>query len=667
MAQTIGSLQTRLDEVRTAISRLVTAGVSSFAHEGGDQATMVGLAELRQMESELLRQLASMRRGGSGRFRPIRPVRVLGIAIAVAAAIGATDRTYGTHGTYAGPGAMEAGMQAESIVAGVGIEPTVLKAEESQSPRVAKSQSCKVRGVATGRRAAVPAYSGAEITRFNYGFQPPHRSGDSSVSQSWDMVVRRFRWLADNTPVMSRLVGLLVQQVIGEGLSVYSAAIDHLRIEELLGRDGTNGSDGTRRLLTHPLFLFGDESDAAFERWASEGWADVERRRSLWELHAEACRELLSSGNFLWLEVNKPTTDGSPPVCYQVIEAEQLDRGRDRAAGRTQNLIRQGIEYAYDGEPLAYWVFDAHPYDDQQGWGYTTQSRRIPASRVIHGALTTRASQHFGVPLGQAAMQTARDADWLVGHELTAAAIAAGLTLLIKESDTGAALNMDGDDGLSALNEDVPATSHLSEVGLAAGTCAHVGPDEDVQVVESGRPNPDIAPFMDVLTNLVSMSGGVSWHRLIGNPKGASFATLRAMINDDRAMALPLTNSIGRRIGRRPRQAHDRWCVARGRYQSVDAREYLQRLPVYEDYDVLGPPLRHLNPTEDVNAARERIRCGMSTLRIECGQLGLSYRAVLRQLAVERDLTRALELAIDFSSGGGAASTRTTTDAGQST
>jgi hypothetical protein len=63
-----------------------------------------------------------------------------------------------------------------------------------------------------------------------------------------------------------------------------------------------------------------------------------------------------------------------------------------------------------------------------------------------------------------------------------------------------------------------------------------------------------------------------------------------------------------------------------------------------------------------------RIACGLSTLRIECGLLGLSYRRVLRQLAVERDLAAALKLALDFSNGGGQAQERTTTDAqGQGT
>jgi len=535
-----------------------------------------------------------------------------------------------------------------SIVAGLGIEPTDLAAERSVPAKRATAKPGIV-------RAVTPAYAGASITRFNADFQPPHRSGDSAVRMSWDLLVRRCRWLSENTPLLSRMVSLLCQHTIGEGLSIYSAACDHVPLQDL--QPGA--------LLTHPLFVYGDESDSRFERWAEKS-ADVERQKSFWDMQGVSGRDFFGAGNSLWLEcVKKPTDPRMSPICYQLVEAEQLDRSRDRPANRDQTLISNGIEYAPDGEPIAYWLYDAHPYDDSAGWGLSGRSRRVPATRVTHLYLATRPSQHFGVPLGQIAMQTAKDADWLVGQELTSAALAAGLTLLIRETNDGADLDFDRQNFGGFAGEEEYGLQHVSDVGLAAGTAARVGPGEDVEVVESKRPNRDVAPFVKHLTNLASMSANMSFHRFTGDPTGASFATLRAMINDDRGMSLPIINYIGRKTSTWVRERHDRYAVARSWYQSVVAREYLRRLEVYEDYDVLGPPMRHLNPKEDVESARARIASGMSTLRIECGYLGLSYRRVLRQLAVERDLAAALQLSLDFSSGGGEAQSRTTTDAGK--
>jgi capsid protein len=127
-------------------------------------------------------------------------------------------------------------------------------------------------------------------------------------------------------------------------------------------------------------------------------------------------------------------------------------------------------------------------------------------------------------------MQTAKDSDWLVGQELTAAAIAAGLTLLIRETNDGGDLDFDTENFGGWANGEEYGLQHVSDVGLAAGTAARVGPGESVEVIESERPNRNVEPFVKYLTNLAAMSGNVSFHRFTGDPTGASFATLRAMM-----------------------------------------------------------------------------------------------------------------------------------------
>jgi capsid protein len=605
---TRADIETRLALVRAAIDRALADGVAEFAHEGGDAAKMIPLRDLQAMETALLKQLAAYRRG---RFSLLRPLILAGVLMA---------------------------WQNHQVVAGPFVEPVELRASDTS------------RG--TPQRTYTPHYSGASRNRNNWDFMPPHRSGDGAVRESWDLLTRRMRWLVENEPMMKRLVQSLALQCVGEGIGVFSAAVDHIPLGE------------TTDLIRHPLFAYGDESDSRFERWADKG-ADVERQKSLWEMQFLSAVEVFGSGNSLWLECRKKSRHNLPATCFQLLEAEQLDRGMDRPAAPGRNRISNGIEYDSTNEPVAYHLFDAHPYDDTYAALSTTKSRRIPASRVTHIYLSTRASQHFGASLGNCALQAAKDSDWLVGHELTAAALAAGLTLLIKEDDESAAVGMDTEDtGLSPFAGDVnEGLRHLSEVGLSSGMAARVGLKESVEIIESSRPNRAVEPFVKFLANRMSMGANLSYHRFTGDPTGANFAVLRAMINDDRAMSLPLTYALGRKMAVHPREVHDRLCAATGLYRSLTSQQYLRDQWMYEDYDILGPPLRSLNPVEDVDAAKARIACGLSTLRIECGLLGLCYRRVLRQLAVERDLAKALGLALDFSSGGGAAGSRTTTDA----
>jgi lambda family phage portal protein len=519
---------------------------------------------------------------------------------------------------------------------------------------------------ATGQKVKTlkyhPHYTGATVEKRNFDFAPPHRSGNSAVRDSWDLLVRRLRWAIDNTYMLRRAVDLMVQLVVGQGLNVFYAGLPELR-------PGMNPQD----LLTDPLFLFGDESDRSFERWAEE-YADSERRRTWYEMQATSARDLFGTGNSLWLKVVRPAPAGVSPVCWQLLEFEQLDTCRNEAARDGKNRVDQGIEYNEYGEPVAYWLFDAHPYDDYAGGFFggrfsSYEAQRVPANRVVHLALTTRASQSVGVGIGNILLQPSHDEDWLTGHELTAAALAAGLTILIRESEEDdGGVTFDTEAG--ALSEpaaygdnDAEGVPHLSEVGLTAGTVARVKADgkENVEIVESKRPNKDVEPFARFLMNRASMAANLSYHRYTGNPTGASFATLRAMINDDRSYTEPLTNALGIRIGKRCRKVHDGTQAALGRFRSVSAVQYGSQLGTYQDWDVLGPPIRHLNPVEDVQAAAARIRCGLSTLRRECGLLGLNYRRVLMQLAVEGSLSRALGVVLDFSSGGGAAAKQTTT------
>lgn len=509
-----------------------------------------------------------------------------------------------------------------------------------------------------------PHYSGATVTKQNFDFVPPHRSGQAAVRESWDLLTRRIRWLTDNTYMVRRSVALMVQLVIGEGLNVFHAGVPI--------KPPATPPDW---VLADPLFRFGEESDPMFERWALD-FSDCERRRTWYEMQALSAAELFGTGNSLWLKVVRQAPEGVCPLSYQLLEAEQLDRTRDRPGSETEGRIDQGVEYdPVYGEPVAYWLYDAHPYDSLSPWGPATTSRRVPAARVIHLALTTRASQRFGVSFANILMQPARDEDWLVGHELTSAALAAGLTILLKEAEPGKSdLTFDAgstnavtspaayDDG-TRTGTGIPS---LAEVGLTAGMVARVSAEhnEDVKVIESARPNKDVEPFARFLLNRASMATNLSYHRFTGNPTGASFAALRAMMNDDRMATGPLTNALGRRMAVRCRKSHDGTQAVLGRYTTVTAREYGRRIADYQEFDCLGPPLRHLNPAEDCAAAAARIRCGLSTLRRECGLLGLNYRQVLRQLTVEADLSAAMGVVLDFSSGGGMAARQTTTRAG---
>ncbi len=625
MPQTSAQIEARLVKVRAAIDAILDGKMAEFSGDGGDGGKLLSLTELRSLERSLEEELVRLTRVNKTRF-----VRATRWAV-----------------LFALLWPLQEANAMSQIVAGAGIEPATLSAVSGEAPAVQSlAPKKKVGGV-----TYTPHYRGAVDDKFTFDFQPPHRSGNAAVGESWDKLTRRIRWLIDNTYMIKRAVNLMVQMCVGDGINVYFGGVDEPPADA-----------DPQWVRSAPLFMFGDESDGQFERWADR-YADVQRRRSLYELQSTSAGDLFGTGNSLWLKVVRRAPDGVCPISYQLLEAEQLDNTKDRPQTDKQTRIQNGIEYDRYGEAIAYHLWDAHPYDTFMGSLSVLRgkSERVPANRVIHLALTTRASQDFGISFANILMQPSRDEDWLVGHELTSAALAAGLTIALRESendDGSITFDVEGNElsEPAAFGEPGDGIPHISEVGLTAGTIARLnGPDESIEIVESKRPNQGVEPFARFLMNRSSMAAGLSYHRFTGNPTGASFATLRAMINDDRAMSEPLTRAIGRHVGARIRRSHDGLQAALGRYRHVTAAAYGRDLATYQDYDVLGPPLRLLNPIEDIKAARMRISSGMSTLRRECGLLGLPYRRVLKQLAVEKDLALAFGLALDFSSGGGTA------------
>ena len=83
------------------------------------------------------------------------------------------------------------------------------------------------------------------------------------------------------------------------------------------------------------------------------------------------------------------------PMQIQVLEPDYLDPSRDGARGG--NEVREGIEYDPAGRRVAYWLFDRHPGEWRTLTRATLESRRVPASEVLHVYRQDRPGQMRGV------------------------------------------------------------------------------------------------------------------------------------------------------------------------------------------------------------------------------------------------------------------------------
>lgn len=464
---------------------------------------------------------------------------------------------------------------------------------------------------AVASHAADRAYRAARVDRFNRSWQPEHRSGDAAIYESWDLTTRRTRDMVRNDPVFKKAKQELEKHVIGQGLQTFADAVD----EDLESLDA-----------------FNDEADFHWLHWA-EHEADVEGQLSWWDLERIAFGEMPEVGNALLLRCQDNRPGRMIPLCYQLLEWEQLDRSLDRPAAAGQNKIVNGIEIDGRGRPVAYWLLDAHPHDDHADLAKAGRSTRYPAERVIHSYLRMRPSMSCGISWFTAILQATRDMDWYLGNELSAAAIASLLTLIIKRA------NRTGSSALGLADGDDDSDHHGNEqVKLGRGVVSEIGKDDDIKVAESDRPSRNAEPFIKLLLQFQAMGAGLSYHRLTGDTQRSSYTAIRASHLDDAAMVRPLQQFFGRRVSLRVRREHTLQAAARGVYRRMNARYLRANLWRVCRFDVIGPGREQLDPEKETTAAVARIAAGLSTWKIECALRGLHYRAVFRQLAKEQAL-----------------------------
>lgn len=495
--------------------------------------------------------------------------------------------------------------------------------------RLSGAQAANVTRAGSGQEH----YRGARVTRLTKNFQPAHRSGDAGIQESWNLLTARVRDLGENDPVIKKAKNLLPTHVVGSGIRAFADAMD----------------PGEEDLFEE----FNSESDQNFQRWC-ETECDAEKRMHFGEMQSLTFKETVNTGNGLMLLCQVKEPGRRIPLCLQGLEWEQLDRSKDRPAAKGQNKIVGGIEYDGSNCPVFYHVLDAHPYDNYSAAAGSMNSQPVPANRVIHWYVPTRWSAYSGISWFNAMMQSARDLDWYVGNEMTSAAIGALLTLIIKQEYPKALGLEDGEEGEDEFGNEA--------VKLGNGMVSRIGPNDDIKVAESNRPNRDAAPFIKLLLHLQAMSLNVSYLRLSGDYSQTTYTSARGAHLDDQAFFRPLQMSFGTRTVLRIRRLHDEQCAARGLYSSVTPRQYLRDKFRLQQMDIIGVGREQLDPEKETDSAAGRVRAGMSNLKIECGLRGLHWREVLRQLNVEKKTLQRLGLVLDFSKGNGGARDQTTTD-----
>jgi lambda family phage portal protein len=437
-------------------------------------------------------------------------------------------------------------------------------------------------------------------------------------------MLARVRDLIKNEPSLGNASRSLAKHVVATGMHSFAEAV---------------GGDG------EPLDDFNFEVDENFERWADEE-ADAEGRLPWWEMQWHALSDAINTGDALLLKCVDKTPGRISPVCYQQLDIEQLDSSRDQPAGPNQPRIARGIELDARNRPIAYWLYGAHPFDSTSG--ASLESVRVPASRVLHWFVPFQRSATRGVSWFHALVRVTRDLDWYYGNELTSAALAALLVMIHKQEHRGTGgMGLVGDDE----NESTSDEAGNPLVKWGRGIVANIGPNDDIKIAESSRPNRDAVPFMKHGRLEQAMGAGMSYLALTGDFSQTSFTSAHGAANEDDAYFRPLQQWFGKRLVLPVYRQVLTGMVAAGSIQNVSATQFRSQPRRWLRAKLQCAGRAQLDPTKQTEAAVARIRAGLSTLEDEAGSLGKHWRKLILQRKREQQFAESHGVTLDFSKG----------------
>ena len=482
------------------------------------------------------------------------------------------------------------------------------------------------------------AYRWARRDRRTQDFMPLNVSGDRAIYESHELMHARVRDQVLNNAQATRIIDALTDLVVGTGVQTFSSpfnpalSLDEITIDSL--------DEGLRFAL---------ESDDVFEEWSSdEKQFDAERKQSWHDIQRLAFRENCQVGSVLLLRCMRQSRE--IPLCYQVIERDQLDCTKDRPASRGRNRIVNGVELDSNNQEVAFHIYDAHPYDDFTPFASLSgKSSRVSANRVIHLFLFKRPSQSLGATWLHAIGQSSFDRDKFIGNEIATAAKVALLAMIFKRKNP-----YQGTLGLETSDTTADDAYGNTEVRLGTSpVAAEVGLDESVEMIESNRPTATADRFIDLLDHDIAGGTGISYYTLTGKFDKTNYTGFRGALLSEDDHIRPLQQWFARKVVLPVRREFNQMAAASGLLSTVRPSQFEADRRRYQRFDAIGPGRQFLDPEKETEASLGKLRGGLTTLKIECARQGLHWVKVLRQQAVEARYAEALGIVLDFSKGEG--------------
>lgn len=404
-----------------------------------------------------------------------------------------------------------------------------------------------------------------------------------------------------NTPLALRAQQVICNNVVGDGI-----------IWKVNG-----GTDRRKKALQKALKTHFDTTAI-----------DADGRSNLYGLQRLVKNAVVADGEVLLRRRRRSNRDGlALPFQVEVLEIDHLDTARDGVLGHVgaEGDVREGIEYDAIGRRIAYWLFPRHP-GAMTTWRGGLQSKRVPASEIIHIYRQDRPKQMRGVswfaPVALALQDMADGQDAQIMRQKIAACFAAFRVAPEAEYET----------------PDPNKTTDVAGLGtLVPGRIQNLAPGEDIRF--SAPPSVDgYDTFTRLVLQTVASGMGITYEALSGDLSKVNFSSARMgrMEMDRNVSAWQWLLMIPQMMQPLAAWALEAWSVGNG-------------LRPDDDIEIQWvPPHRMLvDPAREIPALRDEVKAGFASRQGQIRRLGYDPEEILAEQIEDRKQSEEHDLRFD--------------------
>lgn len=484
-------------------------------------------------------------------------------------------------------------------------------------------------------------YRGASLgSQETFAWRPPTMSADAAVLPAREGAAARVDDLLRNDPHAVAGVARLVDMLVGAGIGV-SAKPD----PRALGFDMSNKD--ARRAARSLAREIGAQMESEFWQFANDPRrrCDSQRRVSMNGLFRLFARTYAQRGEATYYLDWKPADGGRYATCVRAIAPDRLSQPLGISESK---LLRGGIEFADDGEPIAYWVRSTHPGDR-----YAVQSlakwSRIPRATdwgrpvFVHGCEPEREDQARAITPFASLMTRLRMIGKFADTELASATVNALFAAFVKS-------NMPLSEATQAFSaqpgQSSYATNRIEHYQQSPPTLNGVRIPilpigDEITINNATRQATSFPAFQAAFLQSIGAALGISYEQLSMDWSKVNYSSARAALNEvwrhiQLLFAVFTEQVVSPIYFAVMEEAFDRGYIK----LPPGVPDFSDAPAAYLGVKFFGPGRGYVDPTKEAEGASMRMDALISTLERECAEQGLDYEELLDQRELEDEMLK---------------------------